>query len=217
MALSFDPRSLIRAQTTAQLRPWAERLATRGVSPGQLDWAGLGLSALAGGLIAAKAAVAPSAAGLLMVLPAALLLRQALEVVSDLMAAERRPRSRRSALLREVLEALADCVLYLPLALLPGVPGALVVLLVVLGLCTEVAGLAALGIGAGRRRDGPMARSDRAIVLGLAGLILALDPGAAPWLPWLLLPAAGLALATIASRLRAALAEVAAAGADGGD
>lgn len=90
-------------------------------------------------------------------------------------------------------------------------PRPMVVTLVALGLCAEVARLAALGIGASRRQDGPMGKSDRAIVfglIGLIGLILALDNTAAPWLPWLLIPASVMALATIGNRMRTALHEI---------
>ena len=92
--------------------------------------------------------------------------------------------------------------LYLPLAVYPGLAAAPVILLLVLGLVVEIAGIAALARGEARLRDGPMNSADRALVFALVGLILALEPRTAPWLPWLLLPAAGLALATLLRRLQ---------------
>ncbi|MGB5833612.1 MAG: hypothetical protein WBG92_16685 [Thiohalocapsa sp.] len=199
----------IKAQARSQLRPMVEKLARRGVTPVQLSWTVLGLSAFVGTLIGLLPSVLPQSNRLLLVLPAALLLRLGLEAAADMLADDYSPRTRRGQLLRDVGDALGDVMLLLPLALIPGVPAALVVTLVALGLCTEVAGLAGLGIGASRRRDGPMNRTDRTIVFGLAGLILALDTGSGPWLPWLLLPASLMALITIGNRIRGALAETA--------
>ena len=143
-----------------------------------------------------------------MLLPAALLLRLTLDAIADMLIEDQTARPPQDLLLKETGAAVCDLLLYLPLALIPGVPGGLVVTLVALGLCTEVTGLAALGIGASRRRDGPMGKPDRAILFGLIGLILALDSTAAPWLPWLLIPASVMALATIGNRMRAALQEI---------
>ena len=199
----FDIKSRIRTQ----LRPMVAKLRERGVTPTQLDWTTLGLCALVGALIAVLPAVLPHTTQPLLILPAALLLRLGLDALADLLAEEHSPRTPRDTLLSEVIAAGCDLLLYLPLALLPGIPSALVVILVVLGLCTEVTGLAALRIGASRRRDGPMGKPDRAIVFGLIGLILALDSTASSWLGWLLLPASAMALATIVNRMRAALGE----------
>lgn len=199
----FDIKSRIRTQ----LRPMLEKLVEVGVTPAQLDWTALGLSAFVGALIAVLPAVLPHTTQPLLILPLVLLLRATLDTLADRLADVSRPRTARDTLLSEIGAAGGDLLLYLPLALIPGVPGALVVILVVLGLCTEIAGLAALRIGASRRREGPMARTDRAIVFGLIGLILALDGTAAAWLGWLLVPAAAMALATIINRMRQALRE----------
>jgi len=146
-----------------------------------------------------------------MLLPAALLLRLALDAIADMLCETQASRPPEDLLLKETGSAVCDLLLYLPLALIPGVPSGLVVTLAALGLCTEVTGLAALSIGASRRRDGPMGNSDRALtfgLIGMIGMILALDSTAAPWLPWLLIPASMMALATIGNRMRAALKEI---------
>lgn len=203
----MPPRFDIKSRIRTQLRPMAEKLVEGGVSPAQLDWTTLGLSAVVGALIAVLPAVLPDTRQPLLILPLALLLRTALDTLADMLADANNPRTARDTLFSEIGAAVRDPLLYLPLALIPGVPGPLVVILVVLGLCTEVAGLAALRIGASRRPEGPMAKTDRAIVFGLIGLILALDGSAAAWLGWLLVPASAMALATIANRVRAALRE----------
>ena len=199
----FDMKSRIRTL----LRPMLQKLVEVGVTPAQLDWTALGLSALVGALIAVMPAVLPDTTQPLLILPLVLMLRATLETLADMLADAIRPRTARDTLLSEIGAAGGDLLLYLPLALIPGVPGALVVVLVALGLCTEIAGLAALRIGASRRWEGPMGRTDRAIVFGLVGLILALDRTAAGWLGWLLIPASAMALATIINRMRQALRE----------
>ena len=203
MPPKFDIKSRIRTQ----LRPMVEKLSERGVTPAQLDWTTLILSALVGTLIAMLPAVLPQTTQPLLILPVALLLRLGLDALADMLAEEHSPRTPHGTLLSEVSAVACDLLLYLPLALIPSVPSALVVVLVVLGLCTEIAGLAALRIGASRPREGPMGKPDRAIVFGLIGLILALDSTAAGWLGWLLIPASAMALATIANRMRAGLGE----------
>ena len=205
MASVYD----IKPRFQALLRPTVDRLAERGITPNQLTYAALGLSALVGALISILPALSPDKSRLLLLLPAALLLRTTLSTLNGMLAREHGLSTPRGALLIEIGDVLSDALLYLPLALYPGVTGWLVVTLVVLGICTEVAGLAAVGIGANRGDKGPMGKSDRAIVFGLIGLILALDPKAAAWLPWLLVPAVAMAGVTIVNRMQAALREVA--------
>ncbi|MBL8710927.1 MAG: hypothetical protein JNL25_17160, partial [Rhodospirillaceae bacterium] len=62
-------------------------------------------------------------------------------------------------------------------------------------------------IGASRRYDGPMGKSDRAVVFGILGLgigIGVLPPG---WLDWAMMALILLGIVTILNRARQALAE----------
>ena len=127
------------------------------------------------------------------------------------MAREHRQQSRLGALLNEMGDVVADAALFAPLALLPGVPAPLVACVIWLALLTEFAGLLGLLIGASRRHDGPCGKSDRALLLGLAGLLPAL-PLPDGWQAGHILTAglclcAALLLRTVFNRLRAALAE----------
>lgn len=204
MSPALRPLLALRERLVGQLRPIAARLAGNGVSPLRLTWATLAVAASVGLLLAA----APAAPLPLLLLPAALAARAAANALADLLIREHGHASARAALLREVADALADALLYLPLALAPGVAGWLIVVVVVLGLAAEIAALAGAALGASRRRDGPLASNDRALLFGIIALVLALDPRAAGWLPWLLVPAALLAAATIANRVRGALREL---------
>jgi CDP-diacylglycerol--glycerol-3-phosphate 3-phosphatidyltransferase len=195
------PELKLRSRIDAQLRPLAQHAAAAGLAGDRISWTILVLAAVAGALLLALPAVLPGLSAVLLLLPAALAGRGVLGGIARLQQAERPDAPSREPVLREVADAGADALLYLPLAAYPGLAAAPVILLLVLGLLVEIAGIAALARGKSRLRDGPMNSSDRAIVFALAGLILALEPGTTPWLPWLLLPAAGLALATLLRRL----------------
>ncbi len=93
---------------------------------------------------------------------------------------------------------------------MPGVEPALVVVAVVLAALTEMTGVVAVQIGAARRYDGPMGKSDRALVLGAAGLALGLGAPAGRFMTWLLAALVGLLAVTVVRRARAALTELAA-------
>jgi uncharacterized membrane protein HdeD (DUF308 family) len=198
----MDMPPLLRRRIADRISPLARWAAARGITPDQLQWAVLGLAAGIGALLLVVPALVPGLNAALL-LPAAAAVRALALAVAELLAQERPDGTARDPALREVTDAAADALLYLPLAAYPGVPAAPVVLLVVLGLLAEIAGLASAIRNGERRRDGPMNLHDRAIVFAIVGLILALDPGTGAWLPWLLLPAAGLAAVTVVQRLRA--------------
>jgi CDP-diacylglycerol---glycerol-3-phosphate 3-phosphatidyltransferase len=100
---------------------------------------------------------------------------------------------------------ISDSALYLPLALVPGAPAALVVCVVVLGIIGEMAGVVAVQIGADRRYDGPFGKSDRAFAFGLVALLIGcgLDPGR--WLAIVFGVMIVLSVVTIINRSRHAL------------
>ncbi|WP_295540369.1 hypothetical protein [uncultured Thiohalocapsa sp.] len=191
----------LRQPLRESLAALTARAATSGTTPDALHRAVLAGAALVGLLLLVLPAVLPGLHTVLLLLPCALAARAAALTVATGLA-ERHRAAPADPAVRAVISAAGDVCLYLPLAAYPGVPAAPVVVLVVLGLLVDIAGLAPLARGDARRADGPMNTGDRAIVFAIIGLILALDAGAAGWLPWLLLPAAVLAAVTVARRLR---------------
>ncbi|WP_275099380.1 CDP-alcohol phosphatidyltransferase family protein [Sedimenticola hydrogenitrophicus] len=183
------------------LRPLCARLAAGGITPNQITLAALLLSLANGTALALYA----TEAWPLLLLPAVLLVRMALNALDGMLAREHGMQSRLGAVLNELGDVLADAALYLPLALVPGVPATLVVLLVFLAILTEFAGIQAIQIGAERRYDGPFGKSDRALLFGAIGLLLGLGFSPGPWLMLLLALAAVLALLTVLNRVRHAL------------
>ncbi len=187
----------------ARLRPLADGLARRGVTANQVTVAGFALSLAAGALLF----LWPGAALPLLLVPVVLFLRMALNAIDGMVAREHGQKSDLGALLNELGDLLSDAALYLPFAAIPGVSAYLVVAAVVFAGASELAGTAALLIGASRRYDGPMGKSDRAFAFGAIAFLLGLGARAGLWLDLLFLVIVVLLLLTIANRMRKALAE----------
>jgi CDP-diacylglycerol--glycerol-3-phosphate 3-phosphatidyltransferase len=187
------------------LRPLADTLAGAGVTANQVTLAALGLSVLAGGAVA----LWPGAVLPLLLLPIVLFARMALNAIDGMLAREHNQASRLGAYLNEICDMLSDAALYLPFALLPGVSGPLVVLAVVLALVGEAAGMLGPALGASRRYDGPLGKSDRAFLFGALALLLGLGLAPGAWLTLALWAALALGGLTIANRVRRALREAA--------
>ena len=130
----------------------------------------------------------------------------ALNAVDGMLAREFAMKSRLGAILNEMGDVASDSALYLPLALVPGVPAAWVVAVVALAIMVEMMGVVAIQIGAERRYDGPFGKSDRAFAFGAMALALGLGLEPGPWLPGFLGLLAGLSLWTLINRARKALA-----------
>jgi CDP-diacylglycerol--glycerol-3-phosphate 3-phosphatidyltransferase len=188
----------------AALRPACRALAAVGVTANQVTLAAVALSLAAGGCLAAR----PGERWPLLLLPAALLVRMALNALDGMLAREHSMKTPLGAVLNELGDVASDAALYLPLALVPGFDPRLVVAVVLLAALVEMAGVVAVQIGASRRYDGPMGKSDRALVLGAVGLALGLGARPTPWLGPLLVLLVLALVATVVRRARAALREV---------
>src|SRR5690606_12931276 len=136
--------------------------------------------------------------------PVVLLVRLALNALDGLMAREHGQASRLGAWLNEAGDMAADLALYLPFALVPGVEAGIAVAAAAGAVATELAGLAAQEAGGARRYDGPMGKSDRALVYGVVALALGLGAPAHLWIDLVLAAVLLLELATVVRRVRRA-------------
>jgi CDP-diacylglycerol---glycerol-3-phosphate 3-phosphatidyltransferase len=195
----------LKPRFQALLRPLSNALAGAGVTPNQVTLGALLLSLLTGGAIFLQ----PQHAWPLLLLPPVLFLRMALNAIDGMLAREHDMQSRLGAILNELGDVVSDSVLYLPLASVAGVDPGLVVLIVLAAVMGEMTGVIGTQIGASRRYDGPLGKSDRAFVFGLLALLLGLGVPAGPWVTLLLGLTLALALLTILNRARQALREVA--------
>lgn len=182
------------------LRPALLSFARAGATPNQVTLAAMFLSCAYGVALA----VDPDNAALWYGLPAFLLLRMALNAIDGMLATATGNKTKLGALLNEMGDQVSDAALYLPFALAAGVHAPLVVVVVVMALLAEFAGVLAHGIGVERRFDGPMGKSDRAFAFGVIALLV--GAGAAPvWSNGLLCVVLLLAVLTVFNRLRQAL------------
>ena len=185
------------------LRPLVRRLHALGITANQVTIAALVLSLLVAGSVALWA----EQAWLFALIPLWMLLRMALNAIDGMLAREFGQQSRLGAYLNELCDVDADSALYLPFALLPGVSAMAVVLVVLLALFSEYAGVLGPMVGASRRYDGPMGKSDRAFAFGVLATGVACGWLPASWVNGALLLIAALALYTLVNRVRQGLNE----------
>jgi len=185
------------------LRPLVRRLHALGITANQVTVAALVLSLLVAGSVALWA----EQAWLFALIPLWMLLRMALNAIDGMLAREFGQQSRLGAYLNELCDVVADSALYLPFALLPGVSAMAVVLVVLLALFSEYAGVLGPMVGASRRYDGPMGKSDRAFAFGVLATGVACGWLPASWVNGALLLIAALALYTLVNRVRQGLNE----------
>jgi CDP-diacylglycerol--glycerol-3-phosphate 3-phosphatidyltransferase len=186
------------------LRPLCRGLARMGVTANQVTVAAMLLSLATGALVAWR----PGAHWPLLLVPAVLFVRMALNAVDGMLAREHGMKSALGGLLNEIGDVVSDAALYLPLARVPGIAPWAIVLAVILAGLTEMTGVVAVAIGASRRYDGPMGKSDRAFVFGV--ICLALGIGARPgfWTEFVLGAILAALVLTVFNRGRQALREV---------
>ena len=183
------------------LRPLTRSLASAGVTANQVTIA----AALLSGAVGACIVFNPVARWPLLVLPGFLFVRMALNAIDGMLAREHGMKSRLGAVLNEISDVAADTALYLPLALVPGFSLWLVVVITILSIISEMTGVVAVQIGATRRYDGPMGKSDRAFVFGLLALLLGLGVPTGVWLLYIQILLIVLLSLTIINRARRAL------------
>ncbi len=182
------------------LRPVLAGLVRLHVTPNQVTVAATLLSLAYGAMLAWR----PSNWYLWAGLPAFMLLRMALNAVDGMLANFSNLKTRIGAVLNELGDQISDAALALPFALVPGIDASLLVVVALSALLVEFAGVLAVLVGATRRFDGPMGKSDRAFAFGLLAVLIACGAKAL-WLNGvLMLMLLGLAW-TLVNRVRRAL------------
>lgn len=195
----------LKPRFQALLRPSVRTLHGFGVTANQVTVAACAASV---GLGATLAAAAQSGhLSWFLLLPIGLLLRMALNAIDGMLAREFAQSSTLGAYLNELCDMVSDAALYLPFALLPDQSPALTILVILLANLAEMAGVLWIPPTSTRRNDGPMGKSDRALVFGVLGLLVGIGVAAAPWLSWVLAIVALLLVSTVANRVRRGIAD----------
>ncbi|MNE05090.1 Inner membrane protein YnbA [compost metagenome] len=185
------------------LRPLVQRLHARGVTANQVTLAAAAVSVLLGLLVAAFAGYL----WLFALIPLWMFLRMALNAIDGMLAREFGQQSVLGAYLNELCDVIADSALILPFAMLPEVSPLWVVVATLLAVIVEYAGVMGPLVGAGRRYDGPLGKSDRAFVFGVLGAGVATGLLPIDWLDTLFMLIAALLVWTLANRVRQGIAE----------
>ena len=186
------------------LRPLARLLVRAGATATQVTVTACASSVAAGCWVAFHI----DSRGLLLILPALLFVRMALNAIDGMIAREFGQKSNLGAYLNELSDVISDAFLYLPFAYLPGFDPLWIGAVIVLAVISEMAGTVAVMTGASRRYDGPMGKSDRAFAFGALALWIGLGGTVAPVVARLFPIAVALLIAvTIVNRVRHGLAE----------
>jgi CDP-diacylglycerol--glycerol-3-phosphate 3-phosphatidyltransferase len=193
----------LKPRFQALLRPLTAGLARAGITANQVTVAAAVGSVVVGVVIAM---LAPARWPFLL-LPLWLFLRMALNAIDGMLAREFGQKTALGAYLNEICDVVSDAALYLPLALLPPFTPAMAALVVFLAALSEFAGVLGVMVGASRRYDGPMGKSDRALVFGALGLWIGVGGTLPGWLAWSLPLVALLIVLNIVNRVRRGLAE----------
>jgi len=186
------------------LRPLTAVLARSGITANQVTLAA-GIVSIALGVFIALNAPARWPFALISLW---MLVRMALNAIDGMLAREFAQKSALGGYLNELADVASDSALYLPFAWLPPFTLPWLALVILLAVLTEFAGIRGPAVGASRRYDGPMGKSDRAFVFGALGLWAGLALPMPDWLEWLMPLIAGALVLTIVNRVRNGLAEL---------
>ncbi|MDR2310782.1 MAG: CDP-alcohol phosphatidyltransferase family protein [Brucellaceae bacterium] len=184
------------------LRPLTGRLARCGVTANQVTVTAMLISVAVGAWLM----IADNKTWFWLI-PIWLFIRMAMNAIDGMLAREFNQKSTLGAYLNEIGDLVSDTALILPFLWIAPFQPQWIAVIIVLALLTEIAGLLALSVGASRRYDGPMGKSDRALLFGILGGWLAVDGFLPQWMVWLQPLLIALLLWTIFNRIRRGFAE----------
>lgn len=141
----------------------------------------------------------------LLLLPLGLLLRMALNALDGMMARQYNMQSKLGEILNELGDVVSDLVIIFPLVIIPEADSRIIVLFGVLAVINEFSGLLGRALGGKRRYDGPMGKSDRALIIGLFYITLYCWGSIAAYTNWIFGIGSCLILLSTFTRLRKSL------------
>lgn len=157
----------IKPQFQALLVPILEQMHKKGIQPNTITWMAILLS-MTCGLFCWMHPIRIS----LIILPIALLIRMALNALDGMMARTYKLQSKGGEMLNEIGDVFSDFVMFAPLYWLFQAELYSFVAFLFLSILNELTGIMGKIVSGTRRYDGPMGKSDRALIIGLASIIL---------------------------------------------
>jgi phosphatidylglycerophosphate synthase len=193
----------LKPRFQALLRPLVVWLAAKGVTAN-----GVTVVAAAGSMAIAGIVLWNAEHRLVFLLvPLWFFARMTLNAIDGMLAREFGQQSRLGAYLNEICDVLSDAALYAPFAVVAPFDPIGIASVIFLSILTEFAGVLGPPVGASRRYDGPLGKSDRAFVFGALAVWIGLGGPLPGWTSWLLPLLALLLVITTVNRVRAGLAE----------
>lgn len=193
----------LKPRFQALLRPIVARFAAAGITANQVTLAAMAVSLALGAWLFLH----PQATAAFLLLPLWMFLRMAFNAVDGMLAREFGQQSALGAYLNELSDVISDAALYLPFVWVAPFSWADVGALIFLSAVSEMAGALGPMVGAPRRYDGPMGKSDRAFLFGALGLWLGLAGSLPEWAAWILPAASAAILLNIHNRIRGGVAQ----------
>jgi CDP-diacylglycerol---glycerol-3-phosphate 3-phosphatidyltransferase len=140
--------------------------------------------------------------------PLFMFIRMALNAIDGMLAKEHSMQTPLGALLNEFTDVLSDTALYLAFVSHPMILAPLVIAITSLAIMSELVGISTTTLGASRRYDGPMGKSDRAFIFGLIALLLGLKVSLSAVYTVILAITLFLLIITIKNRIQRGLKEI---------
>ncbi|HTO33978.1 MAG TPA: CDP-alcohol phosphatidyltransferase family protein [Pararhizobium sp.] len=192
----------LKSRFQAILRPLVNRLAAAGVTANQVTLAAAAISIMLGAVLSLR-----QDARWFVLVPIWFFLRMALNAIDGMLAREHGQKSLLGAYLNEMTDVVSDAALYLPFALVAPFSLGWMAAIVFLATMTEFAGVTGAANGRTRRYDGPMGKSDRAVVFGILGAWVSVVGTLPGWLFWLQPLLCVMLCLTVVGRVRGGLNE----------
>ena len=200
MASIYD----IKPQFQNLLRPIVNQIAKIGITPNQVTISAMLLSMVTGMLIV----FFHQETFVFILVPIVMFVRMALNAIDGMLAKEHQMKSKLGNILNELGDVISDAFLFLPFAFIPGLSAILITAIVVFAIISEMTGILGVVIGASRRYDGPMGKSDRAFVFGVLALCVLFNFFSQFWMSIILSVTLLLIIVNIFVRIHHALKEV---------
>jgi CDP-diacylglycerol--glycerol-3-phosphate 3-phosphatidyltransferase len=191
----------LKPRFQAFLRPFVRHLHPFGITANQVT-----ITACLGSIgVGVFLIHAPRPAFLL--LPIWMLVRMALNAIDGMLAREFGQKSVLGTFLNELTDVLSDAALYVPFAFVAPFTWLAVCGVIFASTVSELTGVVAVMAGASRRYDGPMGKSDRALVFSVLAIWVALQAPLPAWSNFIMWITAALLVLTIVNRVRAGIYE----------
>lgn len=180
------------------LRPFVKRLYKSGITANQVTL----FACLASILLSIITIIILPSLWILTLIPVWMFIRMALNAIDGMLAREFSQQSILGAYLNELCDVIADSFLFSIFIFIPGIELWSILPVIFLAIVSEYAGVMAPLVGAERRYDGPMGKSDRAFVFGAFSLFIGLGLLPASFVNIGLWIIAALLIYTIVNRVR---------------